>query len=187
MEFLSKPWAWYVAGPMISFVMFMMLYFGKNFGVSANLRTLCTIGGADKFSDFFRFDWKSQIWNLVFVAGSVTGGAVASQFLMADNNIALSPDVISHLKSIGVSDAGEGFLPESLFSFNALMSLRGIVILIGGGFLVGFGARYAGGCTSGHAISGISDLQIPSMIAVVGFFIGGLIMTYFLLPLILNL
>jgi hypothetical protein len=50
--------------------------------------------------------------------------------------------------------------------------------------MVGFGSRYAGGCTSGHAISGLSDLQVPSLIAVVGFFIGGLIMTFFILPLI---
>lgn len=187
MELITKPWAWYVAGPLISFIMFMMLYFGKNFGVSANLRTLCTIGGADKFSDFFRFDWKSQIWNLVFIAGSVTGGWIASTFLMTDYSIAISPEVISHLKSLGVADTGEGFLPKSLFSMESLLTLRGIVILVGGGFLVGFGARYAGGCTSGHAISGLSDLQIPSLIAVVGFFIGGLFMTHFLLPLILKL
>ena len=59
-----------------------------------------------------------------------------------------------------------------------------LAILFFGGLLVGFGARYAGGCTSGHAISGLSDLQLPSLIAVVGFFIGGLIMTHLLFPLI---
>jgi len=60
-------------------------------------------------------------------------------------------------------------------------------MLVGGGILIGFGTRWAGGCTSGHAISGLSNLQLPSLIAVIGFFIGGIIMTYFLLPTILSL
>jgi len=64
------------------------------------------------------------------------------------------------------------------------LSLKGFLVLAFGGLMVGFGSRYAGGCTSGHAISGLSDLQIQSLIAVAGFFIGGLLMTYFVLPLI---
>lgn len=186
-EFISQPWPWYVAGPLISIVMFLLIYFGKNFGVSANLRTMCAIGGAGRVSDFFNFDWKSQSWNLVFVLGTITGGFLTSQYLMNGSGVAVSEDIIQELKGYGIASAGDSFLPEELFSFDALMSLRGVVMLVVGGFLVGFGARYAGGCTSGHAISGLSDLQLPSLIAVIGFFIGGLIMTFLLLPFILQL
>lgn len=186
-EFISQPWPWFVAGPLITFVMFMLLYFGKNFGLSANLRTMCTIGGAGKFSDFFDFNWKDQIWNLLFVAGAITGGYIATHFLSNENPIQLSAATISDLHALGINNAGEGYLPESIFSFEALFTLRGFIMLVGGGFLVGFGTRYAGGCTSGHAISGLSDLQLPSLIAVIGFFIGGLIMTYLVLPHLLSL
>ncbi|MFY0687001.1 MAG: YeeE/YedE family protein [Cyclobacteriaceae bacterium] len=167
--------------------MFFMLYNGKNFGVSANLRTACTIGGAGKFSEFFRFDWKSQSWNLIFVFGSITGGFIASSFLSSDEPMQVASSIVQELQSFGIANPGSEILPSELFSFEALMTVRGMVMLILGGFLVGFGARYAGGCTSGHAISGLSDLQLPSLIAVIGFFIGGLIMTFLLLPFILEL
>lgn len=187
LEFISQAWAWYVAGPIIAFIMFFLLYFGKNFGMSANLRTMCTIGGAGKFSEFFNFDWKSQIWNLIFVAGTISGGFIASNFLSTNEPIQIADNVVRELEQYGIQNVGTEYLPSSLFSLEALFSLRGIVMLIGGGFLVGFGARYAGGCTSGHAISGLSDLQIPSLIAVIGFFIGGLIMTFLILPFVLQL
>ncbi len=187
LEFISQPWPWYVAGPIISLVMFLLLYFGKNFGMSANLRTMCTIGGAGKFSDFFNFDWKSQSWNLIFVLGAITGGFIASNYLGGDGPVAISEATVKELESFGIENPGQNFLPPELFSFEALFSLRGFLMLVVGGFLVGFGARYAGGCTSGHAISGLSDLQIPSLIAVIGFFIGGLIMTYLVLPYLLQL
>ncbi len=186
-EFISQPWPWYVAGPLIALVMFMLLYFGNNFGVSANLATMCSIAGAGKAADFFKFDWTKRIWNLVFVVGAVIGGFIASEFLTTDSGVELAAATITALNELGVAQPGAEFLPSSIFSWSTLFSLKGLVIMVGGGFLVGFGARYAGGCTSGHAISGISDLQIPSLIAVIGFFIGGLIMTYFLLPIILNL
>lgn len=187
LELIKEPWAWYVAGPMIAGVMFLLLFFGKNFGVSANLRTMCSIGGAGKFSDFFRFDWKAQVWNLLFVVGSIIGGFIASEFLSTDATMDLSDGVIADLTAMGISNPGSTILPEELFSMEALMSLRGIVMLVGGGILIGFGTRYAGGCTSGHAISGLSDLQLPSLVAVIGFFIGGLTMTYLILPYILQL
>ena len=186
-EFISQPWPWYVAGPMIALVMFLLLYFGNNFGVSANLTTVCSIAGAGKVADFFSFDWTKRLWNLVFVLGAVIGGYVASEYLTAEPGIDLAQPTVAALNELGVSQPGAEFIPSSIFSWSNLFTLKGMIILVGGGFLVGFGARYAGGCTSGHAISGISDLQIPSMIAVVGFFIGGLIMTYFLLPVIMNL
>lgn len=184
MEIIFAPWAWYVAGIAIAFVMFLLLYFGGNFGMSANLRTMCTIAGGDKYADFFRIDWKTQRWNLMFVVGSILGGFLAANFLSNGEAIDLNPDTIEALNNLGFQSAGDEYLPNEIFGKEALLSLKGFLILIGGGFLVGFGARYAGGCTSGHAISGLSDLQIPSLIAVIGFFIGGLIMTHFLIPVI---
>ncbi|NNC82370.1 MAG: YeeE/YedE family protein [Flavobacteriales bacterium] len=184
MDFISQPWPWYVAGPLIALTMFLLLYFGKNFGMSANLRTMCTIGGAGKLSDFFQFDWKGQRWNLAFVLGAILGGFIASTYLSNGEAIELADSTKEALASMGFSSIGENFLPSEIFSKEQLFNLPGLLILLGGGFLVGFGARYAGGCTSGHAISGLSDLQIPSLIAVIGFFIGGLTMTYFILPII---
>ncbi len=184
MEFLLQPWPWYVAGPIIAFVMFLLLYFGGRFGFSSNLRTMCTIAGAGKYADFFKFDWKSQRWNLVFVLGAILGGLIAAQFLMPQETLDLNPTTISALQELGFQDAGQQYLPNEIFGTTALSSTKGLFILIFGGFLVGFGTRYAGGCTSGHAISGLSNLQVPSLIAVIGFFIGGLIMTHLILPII---
>lgn len=186
-EILKQPWPWFVAGPLITMVMGLLLWFGGRFGLSSNLRTMCAIGGAGKVSEFFRFNWKDQIWNLVFVLGTIIGGWVATTYLQDDSAIQLSANVLADMKGFGIKVNGSGQLPESLFGWDALFSLRGIIMIVGGGFLVGFGTRYAGGCTSGHAISGLSNLQIPSLIAVIGFFIGGLIMTYFILPFVLNL
>jgi uncharacterized membrane protein YedE/YeeE len=183
LEFISQPWSWWFSGTVISMIMFALLYFGKSFGFSANLRTICAAGGAGKFVSFFKFNWKSQIWNLVFLIGAIIGGFVAGTVLSSDKSIKISENTIADLSELGFS-APESIQPKELFSPEAAMSFKGFMILAVGGILVGFGARYAGGCTSGHAISGISDLQIPSMIAVVGFFIGGLIMTFIVFPLI---
>ena len=189
MEFIIAPWPWYVAGPLIAFTMFLLLYFGNNFGVSATLRTTCSIAGGEKLSDFFDFDWKAQIWNLIFVLGTLLGGTVSSLYLEPTQQIELADTTIAALENMGLNQVGESFLPAQLFEYNGFNPLQ-IGFLLFGGLLVGFGARYAGGCTSGHAISGLSNLQLPSLIAVVGFFIGGLIMNYLimpnLLPLIIN-
>jgi uncharacterized membrane protein YedE/YeeE len=168
-------------------VMFLLLYFGNSFGVSGNLTTMCSIAGAGKKVEFFSFDWSKRVWNLVFVIGATIGGFIASHYLTLDPGVELTDPTVSALHDLGIENPGEEFVPGSIFNWSSLFTLKGLIILVGGGFLVGFGARYAGGCTSGHAISGISDLQIPSIIAVVGFFIGGLIMTYLLLPMIMNL
>ncbi|MEM9822575.1 MAG: YeeE/YedE thiosulfate transporter family protein [Bacteroidota bacterium] len=184
MEIIVAPWAWYVAGPAIALVMFLLLYFGENFGLSANLRTMCTLAGGDRYADFFKIDWKAQRWNLVFAMGAILGGFLAANFLSNEEAIQLNPATVEALNHLGFRSVGETYLPNELFGTKALLTLKGILILLGGGFLVGFGARYAGGCTSGHAISGLSDLQIPSLIAVIGFFIGGLVMTHFLFPII---
>ncbi|WP_422361972.1 YeeE/YedE family protein [Reichenbachiella sp.] len=186
-EWIKQPWEWYVAGPMISLVMFLLLYFGKEFGVSGNLRTMCSIAGAGKVSEFFRFDWKGQLWNLAFVLGGLIGGFIAKEYLSDSTVVGISQETIAQLKSMGIEKPGSSYLPSTIFSWDALTTPKYAMMLVVGGILVGFGTRYAGGCTSGHAISGLSNLQFPSFIAVVGFFIGGLIMTHLILPHILTL
>lgn len=186
-DFISQPWPWYVAGPIISLVMFSLLLLGDSFGVSSNLRTVCSILGAGKNCEFFDFNWKNQIWNLVFAAGIVLGGAIAHLYLSPGVEVNLSSVTLHELETLGIEKPGASLSPLSIFSWESLMTFKGFIMLVLGGFLVGFGTRYAGGCTSGHAISGLSDLQFSSLIAVVGFFIGGLLVTYLVLPYLLTL
>ncbi|MGB3607801.1 MAG: YeeE/YedE thiosulfate transporter family protein [Psychroserpens sp.] len=186
MQSILDPWPWYISGPLIALIMFVLIYFGKTFGMSSNLRTLCAIGGAGKKAKFFDFDWKAQRWNLTVVLGAVIGGFIAHFYLSGPINIDLNPATVQALKTLGFNDAGKALLPPELYSWDAVLSLKGLSILIIGGFLVGFGTRYAGGCTSGHAITGLSSLQLPSLIAVIGFFLGGLIMIHLIFPLIFN-
>lgn len=181
-QWISQPWPWYVAGPIIAAVMVSLLLFGNTFGVSSNLRTMCSIAGAGRHTAFFAFDWKAQIWNIVFALGLVGGGFIAHYFLQSDTAVGISEATISDLQAMGIGHPGARMLPEEIFSWENLFTLKGMVVLVLGGFMVGFGARYAGGCTSGHAIMGLSNLQVPSLIAVAGFFAGGLIMTHFFLP-----
>lgn len=188
-EFISQPWHWSISGVMIVLVMLLLTYSGGRFGVSTNLQTICAMGGAGKFSDYFRIDWKANIWNLVFVAASVIGGFIASQYLSSPEPVAISDSTQAYLETIGVSTPqtlaeGSGFVPDEIF--NNLSNPVNLIFLIVGGILIGFGTRYAGGCTSGHAISGLANLQIASLIAVVGFFIGGLLMTWVIMPAILG-
>lgn len=182
-----SPWPWYVVGPLITLTMVALLLSGKRFGISSNLRTLCTIAGADKLSDYFRFDWKSQRWNLVFVAGTFAGGAVARWLLLKEGPVAIQPATVEALQSMGIDDAGQSFAPAALFGPEAWSNPTSVLTLVVGGILVGFGTRWANGCTSGHAISGLSSLQWSSLIAVIGFFIGGLTMAHLVLPHLLPL
>ncbi|MCW1952657.1 MAG: YeeE/YedE family protein [Flavobacteriia bacterium] len=182
MSFILDPWPWYVSGPLFALVMLSLVVFGKNFGMSSNLRTLCAMGGAGKWASFFKFDFKAQKWNLVVVLGAVIGGYIGSHFLQNQPSVGISTQTIEALEGYGFENPGSQILPAELFSVEALTEPKVIVLLLIGGFLVGFGTRYAGGCTSGHAISGLSNLQLPSLVAVIGFFIGGLLMTHLLLP-----
>lgn len=184
MNTVLQPWPWYVSGPLITIIMALLVFFGKTFGMSSNLRTFCSIGGAGKYADFFKFDWKTQKWNLTVVLGALIGGFIAVQFLSDGSAIDLNSKTIAELKDMGFTNAGATLLPTEIYDWNSILTLKGFSILVIAGFLVGFGTRYAGGCTSGHAITGLSNLQLPSLIAVIGFFIGGLIMTHFLFPLI---
>ncbi len=183
LEILSQAWAWYISGPLIALVMFLLLWVGGSFGVSSTLRSICAASGAGKHCDFFDFDWKSQRWNLVFAIGAAIGGFIASTVLQNPEPLALNGQTIKDLSLLGIEFNGT-IAPEALFSWKSLLSIKGFLIMTVGGFLVGFGARWAGGCTSGHAISGLSNLQLPSLIAVIGFFLGGLIMTFLIFPII---
>lgn len=184
MNWIYEPWPWYVSGAMIALIMLLLLLVGRNFGMSSNLRTMCTICGAGNKADFFKFDWKSQRWNLVVVVGAVIGGFIGSEVLSDNPVVNLSTETVTELNQLGFTSAGEAYMPAEFFELEALSDAKIWILLIIGGFLVGFGARYAGGCTSGHAISGLSNLQLPSLIAVIGFFIGGLAMIHFIYPLI---
>ena len=186
MNYMYEPWPWYVAGPLIALVMFTLLFAGKQFGMSSNLRTMCSIAGAGKVNNFFKVDWKKQRWNIVVVIGAVIGGFIASQYL-SNNTVQINPQTAEQLaQDYDIKSAGTAYLPPEIFGSENLNNPRNLSILILGGFMVGFGARYAGGCTSGHAISGLSNLQLPSLIAVIGFFIGGLLMIHFLYPIIFS-
>lgn len=188
MDWILEPWPWYISGPMIAFIMFMLVMMGKNFGMSSNLRTLCTMCGAGNRTDFFKFDWKSQKWNLIVAAGTVIGGYIGANFISSEIAVAINTDTILKLKELGFASAGNAYQPTELFatrnSNSSFLDLKHLILLAVGGLLVGFGARYAGGCTSGHAISGLSNLQFPSLIAVIGFFMGGLIMVHLIFPII---
>lgn len=184
LELLKEPWPWYTSGAAIAMIMVMLLYYGRSFGFSSNLRTLCTMAGAGKSVKFFDFDWKAQRWNLLFLAGSILGGLISSTLLKNDAPLKLASTTIRDLQSLGIHFDGQ-LNPSQLFGMGSL-NFKNISLLLTGGLLVGFGTCYAGGCTSGHAISGLSNLQIPSLVAVIGFFAGGLLMTYFIFPLIFH-
>ena len=184
--FLTASWPWYVAGPLIGlFVPLLLLLTGKAFGVSSSLKHTCaaTLPGT---AEYFRYDWKrSGLWNLIFVIGILLGGVLAVQFLGGGGPTGISTATKADLQALGLTDFS-GLVPPELFSWSSLTTLPGLVALVLGGFFVGFGARYAGGCTSGHAITGLATFQLPSLIAVVGFFLGGLFTTYVLLPFVLG-
>lgn len=191
LEFISQPWHWSISGALIALSMFFLIYFGERFGVSSSLRHLCAIGGAGSKFEYFNYDWKAQRWNLAFVAGSILGGFLAIQFLSSPQPVNISEDTINYLETVGIHTPqtlveGNGYVPVEIFNFTSLWTPKGFMMLIVGGFFIGFGTRWAGGCTSGHAISGLSNLQLPSLVAVIGFFAGGLITTWFLLPYILS-
>jgi uncharacterized protein len=181
-EFLWSPWSWYVAGPLIGIMIpILLLLTNKVLGVSSSLRHACAACAPGDI-EFFKYDWKTKgLWNLVFALGILLGGFLGGYVFANPEPIAISEATTSDLRALGVTDFS-GFVPLDIFSWHNLLTVQGLVFMIVGGFLIGFGSRYAGGCTSGHAISGISNLQIASVVATVGFFIGGLLVTYFIFP-----
>jgi uncharacterized membrane protein YedE/YeeE len=145
---------------------------------------MCSIAGAGKHVSFFDFDWKAQRWNLVVVIGAMLGGFVAVNFMSDASNVAINPKTVQQLTQLGIEAPNGRLLPNALFGPETFQSPKMIVLLLVGGILIGFGSRYAGGCTSGHAIAGMSNLQVQSLKAVIGFFIGGLLMSHFIFPLL---
>jgi uncharacterized membrane protein YedE/YeeE len=184
MEFITNTWHWSISGFLIGMIMLILIYFGKAFGMSSNLRSLCSMTGIGKYVSFFDWDWKSQRWNLLVVLGAMLGGFVATNYLNDSSNVAISANTIEKLEKLGIDAPNAKILPDALFGIDVFQSPKMIIFLIIGGILIGFGSRYAGGCTSGHAISGLSNFQLQSFKAVIGFFVGGLIVAHFVLPLI---
>ena len=183
-EWIRQPWHWAFSGAAIASVLFLMLWMGRSFGVSSSFKGICAVAGAGKRIPYFRIDIKEEFWRFAFVIGALIGGWIAATFLSSPEAVAISSETVLSLENQGYSypamDAtGAGFVPTALINFT---SVKGVLLALGGGFLVGFGARYGGGCTSGHAITGLSFLQLPSLVTVIGFFIGGLLMSHLILP-----
>lgn len=186
MEILKQPWPWYVAGPLIGLVVpFVYWYGGRKWGVSSSLQHLCAATLPGKI-EYFRYDWwKKGAWHLAMASGMVVGGFLGGRVLSSpDDVVAISQRTREALTALGITDFA-GLVPSDVFSFGSLLTVPGVVLVLVGGFLVGFGARWANGCTSGHAISGLSNLQLSSLVVVIGFFIGGLLSAHLLLPIIL--
>lgn len=186
MEILTKPWPWYVAGPLIGLTVPTLLIIGnKSFGISSSLRHICAACVPANIP-FFQYDWKKEVWNLLFVLGIFIGGFIASNFLANPEPIQVHENLKNELANYGITSYNS-LVPVELFNWNNLFTLKGFIMMALGGFLVGFGTRYAGGCTSGHAIMGLSNLQWPSLVATISFMIGGFIMANLILPFILKI
>lgn len=184
MDVFFQTWPWYISGFLIGMIMLSLIYFGKHFGMSSNLESLCSMSGIGKKISYFDFDWKANKWNLIVVLGAVLGGFVAANYMSDPTNVSINSMTIEQLAVLGIDAPNGKLAPEVLFGNQIFESPKSILILLCGGVLIGFGTRYAGGCTSGHAISGLSNLELPSLKAVIGFFIGGLLMAHLILPLI---
>lgn len=186
LDWLKQPWPWYVAGPLIGLTVPALLLLGnRSFGISSSLRHICA-ACVPSGIPFFQYDWKKEVWNLFFVSGILVGGIIASQLLADPDPIQVNAKLSAELATYGITDHSN-IIPQDIFSWPALLTARGIIMMVAGGFLVGFGTRYAGGCTSGHAIMGLSNLQWPSLIATCCFMAGGFIMANLILPVILKL
>ncbi|MGV4413743.1 YeeE/YedE family protein [Chryseobacterium sp. T1] len=185
-EIIKEPWPWYVAGPLIGLIVPALLILGnKSFGISSSLRHICAACLPANIS-FFKYDWKKEMWNLFFVFGIFLGGAIAANLLSNPEPIVINLKLATELAGYGINNYNN-LVPEDLMNWSSLLTLRGFVIMVIGGFMVGFGTRYAGGCTSGHAIMGLSNLQWPSLVATICFMIGGFVMANLILPFILSL
>ena len=183
---MQQPWPWYVAGPLIGLTVPALLILGnKNFGISSSLRHICA-SCLPANIPFFKYNWKKEVWNLFFVFGIFVGGIITALFFTNPNPVEVHPNLAKELASYGITDF-RNLVPSELMNWESLFTLRGLVMMVGGGFLVGFGTRYAGGCTSGHSIMGIANLQLPSLIATISFMVGGFLMANVLLPIILSL
>jgi uncharacterized membrane protein YedE/YeeE len=153
MNSIMQPWPWWVSGTLIGLtVPLLYILAGKAFGISTSLQQIGAMCAPHSKLDYLRkHDRADNLWTLIFVVGIAIGAFVASNFLSAE--------------------------PASLLP-DAFKSPAGAAKLLLGGFLIGFGTRYAGGCTSGHSITGIANLNWPSLLATICFFAGGLAVTW---------
>lgn len=185
-EFLSQPWHWSVAGIIIGLTVPILLLLGnKKFGISSSMRHICAACLPANIS-FFKYDWKKEIWNLFFVGGVAVGGFIGAFVLENPEPVQVAASTAETLANWGITDFSR-LLPNELFSFENLLTLKGLIFFVIGGFMVGFGTRWAGGCTSGHAIMGLANFQWPSLVATIMFMVGGFFSANVLLPLIFNL
>jgi len=185
-EFITQPWPWYVAGPLIGLTVPTLLILGnKTFGISSSMRHVCAACIPAKIP-FFQYDWKKEIWNLVFVLGIFFGAVIATQLFSNPEDIIVSEKLVNDIKQYGIADYSH-LIPVDIINWESLITLRGFIMIVIGGFMVGFGTRYGGGCTSGHAIMGLSSLQWPSLVATCCFMLGGIVMANFILPFILSI
>jgi uncharacterized protein len=185
-EWIKQPWPWWVAGPLIGLTVPTLLIVGnKSFGISSSLRHICAMCVPAKIP-FFTYDWKKELWNMVFVLGILIGGFIAATFFANPDAIVVAESTQQDLAALGITDYSK-LLPAEIFSWENLLTGKGLLFFVIGGLLVGFGTRYAGGCTSGHAIMGISSLQWPSLVATIFFMVGGFLMTHVFLGPLMNL
>jgi uncharacterized membrane protein YedE/YeeE len=186
MELLYKPWPWYVAGAVIGLTVPTLLLLGnKRLGISSTLRQVCAMCYPAKIP-YFNYDWKKQSWNLFFAFGILIGGFLGGYVFANPEPVDVSDETIAMFSRWNMTEI-HGLLPDQLFNWESLLTLKGFLLMVVGGFLVGFGTRWAGGCTSGHGIMGLSALQWPSLVATASFFIGGILFSHFVLPYILML
>jgi uncharacterized membrane protein YedE/YeeE len=186
MEFFKQPWPWYVAGPLIGLTVPILHILGnKSFGISSSLRHICAACIPANIP-FFSYDWKKEVWNILFVAGVLLGGVIAAAYLSNPEPVQVAPALQEELATYGISNYSQ-LVPVDIMNWESLATVRGFILMVVGGFLVGFGTRYAGGCTSGHSIMGLATLQWPSLIATIAFMVGGIVMANFILPIILAL
>lgn len=186
LELLRQPWHWSAAGVMIGLTVPTLLLMGnKKFGISSSLRHICAMCVPAKIP-FFQYNWKAEVWNLFFVLGIFLGSVIATQLLSNPNSMQVAADTQRALGEYGITDFSQ-FQPVELFNWDNALTLKGFVFFIMGGFLIGFGTRYGNGCTSGHAIMGLSNLQWPSLVATICFMAGGFLCTHLLFPLIFKL
>ncbi len=185
-DLIKQPWPWYVAGPLIGLtVPFLLILGNKSFGISNSMRHICAAVLPAKIP-FFHYDWKKEQWIFFFIAGIMAGAFMASNYMSNHQPVDLNPKTISDLTALGITNFN-GLLPSEIFDMSNILNVRGLIFFILGGFLVGFGTRYAGGCTSGHAIMGLSNLQWPSLVATLAFMAGGFFMTHLIFPFIFKL
>ena len=150
------PIHWAVAGAGIAAVTLCLLYLGsRRLGISTGFEDVCSLVLSQPY---FRRDAvrSGRRWRLPLLAGLVLGG-----FLSAVTGGGWSPTL-----ALGMFDQVIGLGPSGKLAW-----------MFAGGLCIGFGTRLAGGCTSGHGIFGLSNFEVPSLIATLSFMAGGIVVT----------